>query len=158
MVEVYQRLANLSFRSVLKMTKNCHRKIKKSRKGPCFAIYSLFKDSAFVLLKEMENVNQGCEKGITYQQKVCERATFSIKNVIQEGKGLYLGAPPPLIGLFFKILPPPGLNTASLIAYFGILKDKKTCKGNLRWNICATGYNFHSRCFKGRNINPVFTY
>lgn len=57
MVEVYQRLANLSFRSVIKMTKNCHRKIKKSRKGPCFAIYSLFKDSAFVLLKEMENVN-----------------------------------------------------------------------------------------------------
>ena len=38
---------------------------------------------------------------------------------------------------FFKITP-PGLNTASLIAYFGILKDKKTYKGNLRWNICAT--------------------
>ena len=58
---------------------------------------------------------------------------------------------------FFKITP-PGLNTASLIAYFGILKDKKTYKGNLRWNICATGYNFQSRFFKGRNINPVFTY
>lgn len=57
MVEVYQRLANLSFRSVIKMTKNCHRKIKKSRKRPCFVIYSFFKDSAFVLLKEMENVN-----------------------------------------------------------------------------------------------------
>ena len=39
-----------------KLPKKDFMALKKSRKRPCFAIYSYFRDSAFVLLKEMENV------------------------------------------------------------------------------------------------------
>ena len=66
--------------------------VKKSRKRSGFVIYLYLKT---VHLRQLKVLNQVCEKGANCQQKVYERGTYSVKNVLLKDNGLDLGAERP---------------------------------------------------------------